>query len=131
MSLSGKEIAVLAVASLLGVGAALLLAGPALFADGPMDERLTVVAMLSLFLGVVAFVGAALAPNIRNLLLLPLLLPVAVITIALVALEPGMLTVGLFILVGPTGFSLGGSKLGAFLRSQRGPPSADQSGGDR
>lgn len=109
----------LGVAALVGIAGALFLAGPALFADGPADERMTVVAVLAIVLGLCGVGLGFFATNAKTLLPWFLAAPTIIIAIAFAAMERSILVVALLLIAGAIGFSLGGVLLGARLRRRR------------
>ena len=109
----------LTAAAVVAIGAAVLLAGPALFADGPMDERMTVVAILVFVLGLAATGVAFGVPGARNAVPWVLAAPTVIVSVLMGARETGIWLVAFLLIVGSIGFSWAGALLGARLRARR------------
>ncbi|HEX9815538.1 MAG TPA: hypothetical protein VGB18_01045 [Candidatus Thermoplasmatota archaeon] len=111
----------LTVAAVVGFAGALFLAGPALFADGSNDERLAVVAILALVLGVAGFGLVYWAPVTKKIAPWLLAAPTILLSVVLAWDDRNMLITALFLVAGAIGFSLGGVRLGARIRLRRAP----------
>jgi len=117
-----REVVVCAAAFMAGSLVGFLGAGPALFADGPMSERLAVLAATALIYFVLGFAAGTLAPSMWKAagfsLVLPLF-PVAALfgDDAFSHVSMTLLMVGF--LVGDTAAALGGALLGARIRQRR------------
>jgi hypothetical protein len=104
------------IALVVGLFGALLLGGPALFADGPQDERMAVVAGLVVVLALTGLALGLFAPAARRLTPIMMGLPTVLISVLFLVKEPNMLTTELALIAGAIGGSLAGVFGGARLR---------------
>jgi len=119
-----RETVVCAAAFMVGSLVGFLGAGPALFADGPMAERLQILAATALIYGVLGVAAGALAPHMwkaASISLVVPLFPIAALFGDDASSNPSMMLLMIGFLVGDTAAALGGGLLGARLRLKRRP----------
>lgn len=109
----------LSIAALVGVLGGLFLGGPALFADGSNDERMVVVAILVVVLGLTGVGVGFIAPSGRNIAPWILSAPTILLSVFILSRESGILVTALLLVAGAVGFSLAGVWLGAKTRLRR------------
>lgn len=114
-----SETVVCAAAFMAGTLVGFLGAGPALFADGPMDERVQILAATALIYGVLGVAVGALAPHMwkaGSISLVVPLFPIAALFGDAAMSDPSMTMLMAGFILGDTAAALFGGLLGARLR---------------